>query len=753
MPLLPAAVATAVALVLCFVPLFDLLGYESAAAMGAVLGLLVLGRTAWAFDRGRLPPPLSSPQGPLEVFLGLLPGHLALVLPPAAVLLLNALRVKNCDLSLGISFWALIPAVSVVAGQALAFAVSWLPRARLPAALLVVSAQTGAFLWRLATDPPIAGHTWTIGWFAGSIYDEALDLPSALLWARLGVLLGSLGLVLALELAWRRRARRPARRAGVALALVLLASGTLHHERAELGIQHDQDSVKAALGGRLESPHFIIWYDPASLDEEGRRRIVEDHEFRYAELQAFFHEDPVAWKGRRIESFVYPNRAVQQALLGSRRTLVARPWTHQMHIRWGGTGETVLAHELAHLFSAPFGRGPLRLPMRLWGMVPDLALIEGVASAADAPPDELTAHQSARAMRELGLAADLRTLMGPAGFWTQPGRRAYTLVSSFVQWLIETRGIEAFKDAYGSGDLGGAYGLPLVELVGQWEAWVDQVPLSEGERALAGHRFRGGSIFSKVCARTIAELERQADQAEARGDLEQALALRERVAALQPRAVDPALELARLRARRGEHDLALDLANGLLAREDLGPIRTVQVQELAGDLRWEQGQADGAAATYTACLAEGLDEATLRRLSAKAQAAASPVPQARERGRAWFLDLELGGGPRLWTALAWAGAAPEDPLARTLVGRALHQQGQHADAIPWLMGPRGALRPEAADDERWLLLGEAALMSGQPLLAEGTYIALLQHTKSSRARALAQEGLARGRWARTGAVE
>ena len=650
MPLLPAALATVVAAVLCFVPLFDLLGYESAAAMGAVLGLTVLVRTAWAFDRGRLPSPLSGPGGPLEAFLALLPGHLALVVPPALVLLLNALRVKNCDLSLGLAFWGLIPAVSVVAGQALAFAVSGLPRARLAAALLLVSAQTGAFLWRLATDPPIAGHTWTIGWFAGSIYDEALELPTALVWARAGVLLGSLAIVLALELWWRARGAGRPHRAAVGLALVLLGLGALHARRADLGIQHDQDSVKAGLGGRLESEHFVIWYDPTSLDEEGRRRIVEDHEFRYAELQAFFDEDPVAWKGRRIESFVYPNRAVQQALLGSRRTLVARPWTHQMHIRWSGTGETVLAHELAHLFSAPFGAGPLRLPMRVGGLVPDLALIEGIASAADAPPDELTAHQAARAMRELGLAADLRALFGPAGFWTQPGRRAYTLVSSFVQWLIETRGIEAFKVAYGSGDLGGAYGVPLDTLVGQWEAWVDQVPLSEGERALAAHRYRGESIFSKVCARTVAELERKADLAETRGDLDVALTLRERLSELQPRAVDTRLELARLRARRGEHELALELTGALLAREDLGPVRTVQVQELAGDLRWDQGQPDGAAATYTACLADGLDEATQRRLSAKAMGASTPATPARERARAYFLDPGLASGPCRWAS-------------------------------------------------------------------------------------------------------
>lgn len=757
MPLIPAAIAVAVAAILCFLPLFDLLGYESAAAMGAVLGIIVLVRTARLFDTGALAPPLAGDRrtGPLDDYLALLPGHLALVLPPAGLLLLNALRVRNCDISLGIAFWGVIPAVSVVAGQALAFGVAWLPRFRVLAGLALVLAQTGAFLWRLAWNPPIAGHTWTIGWFAGSIYDEALSLPRPLLWARLGVVVGSAAIVLALELAWSWRTgqARGRGRVGSALGLCVLVLATLHHQRAPLGIQHDQASVKRALGGRLETEHFVIWYDPGALDDAQRVLIAEDHEFRYAELAAFFDEDPVAWRGRRIDSFVYPSRNKQQRLMGSRRTLVARPWTHQMHIRWSELGDTALAHELAHLFTAPFGTGPLQLAMRFGGLVPDMAMIEGIASAADAGPDELTAHQASRAMRELGIAPDLRRLFDPAGFWSQPGRRAYTTVSSFVQWLIATRGIADFKRAYGSGDLASVYGEPVADLVTQWEAWVDQVPLTDGQQALAGFRYRKSSIFSKVCARTLAELGRLAEAAEEQGDLQRALLIRQEIGALQPNNPDHRLEIARLRRDMGELDAALLIATRLLSRGDLGPVRTVRIQELAGDLRWEQGQPAGAAATYGACLADGLDEARQRRLAAKLGGAGHPSTEVQDRARRYLLDDGVSSSGRLWSALRWAQAAPDDPLPRYLVGRTLHQAGEHSDATAWLAGPRGTLDLAALDDERWLLLADAAMRADQLLLAEGTYRALLVHSDSSRARTLAEEGLLRVRWKRTGSVE
>ncbi len=745
-------------LLLCAFPLVNLLGYESAAVAGAVLGIGAMVRTSLLFGRGALPSPLD-PRGPgaLALYLDLARGNLALVLPAAALLLLNALRVKNCDIPLGIAFWGVIPPVSVLAGQAIAFATAPLPRGRLALALGVVLVQTLAFLWRLAWQPPIAGHTWTIGWFAGSLYDEAIQLPRGLLWARVGVLLGSAALVLGLELAWRRRGERALGGLPLALAVVLAGLLTLHHQRAALNIQHDQASVKEALGGLIETEHFRIHYDPGSLDERARELIALDHEFRYAEMVSFFDEDPVQWRGRPIDSFVYGNRKQQQRLLGSRQTLVARPWTHQMHIRWSEIGDTALAHELAHLFTAPFGRGPLQLPMR-WGLIPDMALIEGVASAADAPPDELSVHQASRAMRELGLAPDLRQLFDPAGFWNQPGARAYTTASSFVQWLIARHGIATFKQAYRDADLEAAYGRSLDELVGEWEGWVDQVELSDGERALAGHRYRRGSIFQRACARTMGELARLAGQAEARGALDRAIALRERMRDLEPGSPEHRLELARLKAKAGDTAGAMEIAARMAEREELGPVRQATARELVGDLRWGAGEVLEANREYERCLSLPLDEGRTRRLLVKHKGTQGDEEGA-ERARRYLLDEGLNSAARLWRALSWAELDPSDPVPRYLVGRTLHQNGEHGAARPWLerAGQKQAgleqagleaqvLLEPSLEDERRLLEANAALRAGAPGEAEGLYARLMDETASSRVRALAAEGVDRARF-------
>jgi hypothetical protein len=61
-------------------------------------------------------------------------------------------------------------------------------------------------------------------------------------------------------------------------------------------------------GGRIETEHVIIYFSHNELDDpEQVRRLAEDHEYRYWELERFFGVDVVQWRGRKLESYVYPN--------------------------------------------------------------------------------------------------------------------------------------------------------------------------------------------------------------------------------------------------------------------------------------------------------------------------------------------------------------------------------------------------------------------------------------------------------------
>ncbi len=721
---------------LCFVPLFDLLGLESALVMGVVLGLAAVGLTddALASDRISLPVDPLRARPPARDFFTLLPRNLLLLVPTAGLLTLNAARVRNCDPLLGATFWLLIPGVSIAVGQALVWgAAAVAPRRGLRLALVVgvLLLDLAWFGWRLAWEPSIMGHTLLLGWFPGSLYDEAISVTPALLWYRL-LCLGASGLiVLAVDLAWRRRAGRETAPWAWAVAIGLVVWGGAWAGRKHHGVGLTQADVIEELGATVETEHFRIHYSPAAVDGPRLAQLVEDHEFRYAELAALTGADVVAWKGRRIDSFVYPDRRVQYRLMGSRRTLVARPWTHQMHIRWDRLGDTALAHELAHLFSAPFGAGPGRLATRGGALAVDLGMVEGFAYAADWPPGSLTAHESAAAMRRLAIAPDLRVLFRPTGFWGQPSGKAYTLMGSFVRWLLDERGVERFLEVYGDGDWERVYGVPPDVLVGEWEAWVDGLEVSDEALELARFRYSRGSIFEKTCARTIAELDRLAGQAQARRDWAEARRLRDEILTYEPGKPEHALALASLYDEMGDAPAALAVLDELLARDMLKAGMRAQARELRGDIRWRAGETAAALEDYVDCLGTGVSEDVRRRLLVKSDVLAERGPLVEPLARR-YLVRDNSGAVALYLALKWVSAAPGEPLPRYLVGLQLVRNEEYADAADALSGPPGLLTDPLLDEQRRVLLATALVRLGRLDEADAVLRTLLESPRSSR---------------------
>lgn len=736
---LPIAVglgSVGVAVALCFVPLFDLLGLESALVMGVVLGLAALLLTDHALATGRVGHPIDPLRGgsPSEDFFALLPRHLALLLPTGGVLLLNALRVRNCDPVQGLVFWLLIPAVSIVVGQGLAWGAGAVAVRRLPRLVLalgLVLADVCWFAWRLAWEPSIMGHTLLLGWFPGSLYDEAIQVTPALLWYRLLCVLFVGAVVLGVELAWRRRVGRALAPWAWGVAAVLVVFGGAWLSRGAMGLHLDKARVIEELGGTVETEHFFIHYDPRRIDAEHLPQLVEDHEFRYAELQTFTGEDPVTWKGRKLTSFVYPDRDTQYRLMGSRRTLVARPWTHEMHVRWDRLGESVLAHELAHLFSAPFGAGPGRLATRGGPVLVDLGMVEGFATAADWAPSSLTAHESVSAMRKLDIAPDLRAIFRPDGFWSQPSGKAYTMMGSFVRWLIETEGIESYKQVYGGDDWDAVYGRSATSLVGEWEAWIDEIAVSDEALELARFRYSRGSIFQKACARSIAELSRKADNAEARRDYAAARTLRDEILSHQPGKPDHALSLARLHDRQGDTASALAVLDELLARGQLKAGMRAQVQELRGDIRWRADEQAAADPDYAACLGTGVPESARRRLLVKRAALVSPAPEVEPLARRYMVERNKSAAT-LYLALRWQAATPDDPLPRYLVGLQLLRAEEHGEAAAALAGPPGTLADPLLDEQRQAMLVASLVRLGRFDEAEAFVESLARSPRSSK---------------------
>ncbi len=299
--------------------------------------------------------------------------------------------------------------------------------------------------------------------------------------------------------------------------------------------------------------------------------------------------------------------------------------------------------------------------------------------AADWPSGELSVHEEARALRDLGLAPKLPGLLSPRAFFAESHRRAYTYAGSFVRWLVETRGRERFARLYRDGDFRAAYGDGLDTLVASFERYLDQFPLSDRARAVADRKFRRPAIFRRPCAREIADLAGEAGDALRAGDSDRAAELYERCSILDDG------EPAHLRSRAVALARAGDVAGvrALLDRVDRHPAATdplrADVLASLGDAHAKREEWPLAAEAYRAASRLRNDRDGERSLAVKIEAATDP-----DLARAVLPYLAQGSDARLFAVRDLLDRRPDFGTGHYLIGRRLWQRDEPTLALPYL---------------------------------------------------------------------
>lgn len=739
---------TVLGVVLCATPLFNLLGYEAAAA--SALGLTLLAPLVWLHDPhlGLWGPPRDlDAMRPTRIWGRFVWVGALLTTPTLLLLMLNGLRVPNCALTEGIWFFGLIVggALALSALWAL-FAVTMAGRAwtRWAVYLGIFFSSVVALGVTLALEPPVRVFHPVIGLFAGSIYDEALNVPPRLVLYRAWNVVFVVGALAWLEVAWSRR-REHARVTPwvlVAVALTLVWLG-VWRQRAPLGLEVSRADIEAhELNETFETEHFIIHYTPGSWQARHIEALAQDHEFRYAQLVEAFGGAPSPPRGH-IHSYLYASADQKGRLLGMRRTMLARLWLGEIHLQLREVGQPLLMHELVHIFSADYGVGPLRLSSNSLYM-PNMGLIEGLAEAVTWQSGELTPHGWSAAMRRLKVAPDVRRLVRADGFYSASSARAYTLVGSFCRFLIDKYGMEKFLRAYGDGDLEGVYGQSLTRLVAQWEEFVDATPLSDEELALAEFFLDRPSIFEKRCARTVAELRLQGSRLKGKRRMAESIGCYEAAVALSPKTPQVRLELVEALLEAEQLETAQAHLQVVMGQERLSRSHRAWALERVGDIHARRGEGAQALESYQASMAQHPRVGRRRSLEVKMASLGDEVVAD------WF----FGRAPRearLLRLAARVQRSPRDAVARYLLARQQASLGECEEARRHLTAaltsrrlPGPALKAEARR-----LRGRCAWQDGRFAEARADFEALSAEGFSQGLRAEARDWLRRVDWTET----
>ncbi|MBK8010266.1 MAG: hypothetical protein IPK13_02900 [Deltaproteobacteria bacterium] len=667
---LSMALHVLLAIALCFVPLFDSLGFERAFATGILSTITSVLIGVEVAHRSRLRQCLL-----VAMQRSFLLGVIMLVPSLIAGWVFETLTIA-CDRTSGVLFLLLCAGGNTLFATGVGIAMGARFERRWSAGLAAFAAILGLLvmsLYRLYSEPQIFLYNHALGYWPGSIYDEALSV-STTLWAfRASTVLFTVAIVSAAAAFGARGASKPNNRRGrLGVALASLAVAVWLQSRGEeAGFDRDRNTVMNALSRKIETPEFEIFVDP-TVTPEALEHIKQDHAFRYQQLQAYFHITPK----QRIRSFVYRDERQKTMLMGAANTQISRPWAHEIHIHGFDYPHPTLKHELAHVFAGEMATGLFKVPATAQILV-NIGVVEGIAVAADWPAYELTVHEWTRAMRALELAPDPRNSLSVFGFWSISSARAYTVAGSFIRYLVDRYGIDAFRTLYQRNDFEAAYGRSLDDLASEWAEFIDRIELSDRSKMIAEHRFSRPGIFQKTCARHTANILARGYRRLGNGDIEGAASDLETAFGYAPSDGAPLIALSQALAERGHFDAATALAERAVALPGATAKGIASAREALAIIAWRSGK-DQEARTQFEALGDLHLSASHVRLCAARVAALTLDPGIRDPLMRYLAGdfARNRNQEQALASLAELGCAhPNQPLVRYLLGLRLAQAG------------------------------------------------------------------------------
>ncbi|MFV1980006.1 MAG: hypothetical protein ACC655_02540 [Rhodothermia bacterium] len=431
-----------------------------------------------------------------------IPRQWAYLLVPFLIFQAARLWLPGCDFLEGVKFYVLFPVVSVVLAVAVAFLLTRLVqrRVRVWFALLGLAIATIPVVYDLGFHPQFYVYNHVFGGILGPIYDlELTTRPGlyrfrvlTLLWAGLAILVG-------------HRVREPVRGGILGTAVLVGAILMFYLFPGRLGINTTYDQLARELGAELRTTHFVIHYDSSAISPLEIGYLAADHEFRYSQLAARLEFESAL----PVHSYLYPSPAKRAALTGAGQTDIAPVWLGrpQVHVLLDSYAQS-FAHELAHVFSREMGVPVLRASFRV-GLVEGFAVAMEPPIGLPSPDDQVSAvigsPKQLAVYHDASMAEAVAAALSPAGFWTGRGAVSYTTMGSFVGFLIDEYGVEAFSRVYGMEDFSTVYGQSVGSLAAGWERRLRERKPDAFVLDLASRRFSIPSLFERYCPHDVSE--------------------------------------------------------------------------------------------------------------------------------------------------------------------------------------------------------------------------------------------------------
>lgn len=677
---------TALTLLLCTIPLFNILGFEFCAVMTiciAFAGSHVAMTHVQAMKNN--PDSLSGLNSIciLRCYLRTLQSNFLLLTIPLCIILLNAERVKNCNYIEGFFFFISLPIISCLTVSAIGlFFNVWIQKRwhAYSAYIGFLLLSCVPIILNLIFHPPVFAFHPILGYFPGPIYDFVITITPpfyiargiALLWTIVFLYITITACEISRDtdfiprLRWGKFLYNSARNLHTGKIiigiLILISVISIELFSGKLWIRPTRNDIAQELGGYKETEHFEIFY--AKELEEKITQFADDCEFRYFQLSNYLKTS----NSRKVRTYLYSTPQQKKRLIGAGNTYVEDPFGYGFHVHIQGFPHPVVKHELAHVLTADWSP---------WKVSLNVGVHEGIAVAADWSEDTLSVHQWAKGMHIIKVAPRLNSVMG-IGFWRHAGSRSYLLAGSFIRYLIDKYGIDNVKLAFPTGNLRKVYSKELTNLEEEWiEFLMNDVHLSDNDLSYAERRLKSGGIFEQVCAHEMAALRTRAWQSYQRKDFATAVEIFHGMLEDEPNNQRTIIGLMYSAFKKGDLPLAIKLARRISA--DVKSHYKTEAGQLVGDVNWMQGNIDNALTIYNeTALNAAHNQRQLSILKRIAALSETLSPQSKEQLQKVLLPKSnapsIGSGTKTTVLLQVIESEPDEWLPYILIGELLHKE-------------------------------------------------------------------------------
>ncbi|MGE5432401.1 MAG: tetratricopeptide repeat protein [Syntrophomonadaceae bacterium] len=474
-------------IVLLNLPLTNILGYEYSALNGILITFLSGVLTISKLKKGGTEKAITA------FFRELFENMLPVIILPLIMGLIAALFVKNCSLIQGVFYYLVLTVPALVVGCSLGL-ISFLISSKFSYLNLILTYLAILFLplAYIYINPQIYFYNPIIGYFPGTIYDEALKIDFKLISYRiLNILYFSLSAWAAFKLIGHK-SLRPLYKAAFFAAMLFIAAVFIYSGDG-LGYSTTKARIIKELGGHVSTEHFEIYYD-SKIDLSAVKNIILHNEYYFERIADELKVKP----SQKVTIFLFYDSAQKKNLMGSANADVAKPWLYQLYINYSNY-ETTLQHEIVHCISSEFGVTPFKISH---GFNP--SLLEGLAVALEDDYNEHTIHYMAALAYNNNFRPPIEKLFEGFNFFGELSSLSYIYSGSFIRFLIDRYGVEKIKEIYKGEGCQQVYGRPLNSLIGEYYSFISSYkPIGSPDEA--AYYFGRKPIFKKVCARFLAE--------------------------------------------------------------------------------------------------------------------------------------------------------------------------------------------------------------------------------------------------------